>query len=83
MAKQTPKSELMKRQFIGLSDAATLFKRTEEEIMTYVESGVIPTDAYCYPVRFGDGKEIAFFPKRLEEVIAAIPKAEKPKKSNK
>jgi len=85
MAKQkpTPKSELMQRQFITLKDASVLFERTEEEIMTYVESGVVPTSAYCYPAFFGDGKAIAFFPKRLEEVIAAIPKAEKPTKSKK
>ena len=71
------KSDFMERQFISLKDAAALFKRKEEEIMVYVESGKIPADAYCYPVRFGDGKEIAFFPKKLEETIAAIPK-EKP-----
>jgi len=71
------KSDLMERQFLSLKDAAQLFKRKEEEIMVYVESGVIPPAAYCYPLNFGDGKEIAFFPKKLEAAITAIPK-EKP-----
>ncbi len=79
MAKAKPKANLMERQFLSLEDAAALFNRKEEELMAYVDSGIIPSSTYCYPVHFGDGKKIAFLPKELEKAIAGVPKEEKPK----
>jgi len=54
---------------VNLKEMAKRLKRTEEEVMYYVESGIIKSPAYCYPSHFGDGKAIAFYP---EEVLAQI-----------
>lgn len=82
-SKSKPTPDPMERQFLSLKDTAEIFKRKEEEIMAYVECGAIPSSAYCYPVHFGDGKEIAFLPKEVEKAITDIPKEEKPTKPKK
>lgn len=65
-------------QFMSLADFAKLVNRREDEVMTYVKSGVI-SEGYCYPAKFGDGKAIAFQPAKMlgfiEEATAVKPKA--------
>ena len=68
-------------QFMSLADFAKLVHRKESEIMVYVKSGVISTECYCHPAKFGDGKAIAFIPaKMLGFIEEAIAKAEAPPK---
>ena len=64
---------------VSLADFAKSAKRKPEEIEAYVESGIIKTESYCYPVLFGDGKSIAFIPEKALADIKAREKAE-PKK---
>lgn len=55
-------------RFMSLADFAKLVKRREDEVMTYVKSGVL-SGGYCYPSDFGDGQEIAFIPAELTDFI--------------
>lgn len=81
----TEKKAVKYPRFMSLADFAKLVNRREDEVMTYVKSGVI-SGGYCYPSDFGDGKEIAFMPAELTDFIkeasagADAPPEEKPVK---
>ena len=72
-------------RLLNLEDMAKELKRKPDEVMAYVDGKIIKPGSYCYPLHFGDGKEIAFYPEKvLADVSSEIgPKTEKPKSKKK
>ncbi|GAG89579.1 unnamed protein product [marine sediment metagenome] len=64
--------------FVNLKEMAKRLGRTEEEVMAYVDSGIITTKSHAHPCNFGDGNEIAFRPEKVLAEIEAKKKVKEP-----